>query len=113
MGVGGAALLAGVVTGFVALGKMNDLQHECPGNVCPDGSYRNEVSSASTLGTVTDTLLFGGGAIFATGTLWLLLSPSRHPKDSASNAWRPEPKPSPFAGACVPGACTFSIRGSF
>jgi hypothetical protein len=113
MAVGGAAIVGGVVTGFVALGKMNDLQHECPGNICPDGSYRNEVSTASALGTVTDTLLFGGGALFAGGTLWLLLSPSRHARDSAKQDRHTEPRLPAVSGTCLPGACTLSIRGSF
>jgi hypothetical protein len=112
MGVGGAALVTGVVTGVVALGKMKDLERECPSNVCTDPNYKNQVSSAASLGTVTDTLLIGGGVLFAGGALWLILSSNGHASDSPT-AERERKEVPTVAGACVPGACSFSIHGSF
>jgi hypothetical protein len=121
MGVGGVALATGVVTGVVALGKMKDLERECPGNVCPDGTYRSQVTAASQWGTATDLLFVGGGIAVVGGGIWLaIVSAGRHPSDSAAAASDGTPPArkeaasvADVAGACVPGACTFSIRGSF
>jgi hypothetical protein len=84
---------------------MKDIESECPGNVCPNGSFRGDVTTARTLGTVTDTLLVSGGVLVVGGALWLALSRSSHASDAPAS-------PS-VTGACVPGACGLSLRGSF
>jgi hypothetical protein len=104
MGVGGALLVAAAVTGTLAYIKMNNLESECPNNVCSPTNYE-DVSSARTLGTVTDTMLIAGGVFVVAGAVWLLVS-NRKSGESESHA------PS-VAGACVPGECGLFMRGSF
>jgi hypothetical protein len=103
MGVGGALLVAAAVTGTLAYVKMNNIESECPNNVCSPGNY-GDVSSARNLGTVTDTMLVGGGVLVVAGFVWLLLT--KNPSESESRA------PS-VAGACGPGGCGLLVRGSF
>jgi hypothetical protein len=106
MGLGGAALVAGAITGGLALSKLKTIENECPGNRCPPGtSYRGDVSAASSLGTATDTLLIGGGVILAAGTSWFLLSGGHRER-------RANRSPA-VTGACVPGRCALSLQGSF
>jgi hypothetical protein len=105
IGAGAIVLAAGAVTGIAAFAKMKDLEGRCPGNVCPNGDFRDEVSTARALGTATDTLLIGGGVLVAGGALWLALSRRSRSSDTVASP--------PVTGACVPGACGISFRGSF
>ncbi len=66
VGVGGAAVIGGVVTGLMAKGKESDATDQCLNKVCPD-SAGSDFDSASTLATVTNVLLIGGGVIAAAG----------------------------------------------
>ncbi len=75
MGVGGALLVGGGVTGFLTKGKTDDLDKTCNGNACPPGQDGN-IDSAQTLAITTDVLLGAGlltagvGAVlFFTGAL--------------------------------------------
>lgn len=104
IGVGGAALAASAVTGIAAFLKMKDIEKECPGNICPNASYRSDVNTAQTLGTATDTLLVVGGVLVVGGAVWLGLSGGG--KENAQRA--------PSIGAvCVPGACAGTVGGVF
>jgi len=103
-GVGGAALAAGAVTGIVALSKAGGISGQCPANECPPGyDLAGERSSAKTFVTATDVLLIGGGALVATGATWLLLAPSRAPKESRLNG----------AALCTGDGCAGSVRLTF
>jgi hypothetical protein len=75
VGIGGALLAAGTITGILALGKTSDISTACPNNTCPS-SYDLEGNRSSARGLVraTDILLLGGGLIAAGGLTWLLLS---------------------------------------
>jgi hypothetical protein len=85
---------------------MHDLESTCPGNVCPDDAYHSDVTAGRTLGTATDILLIGGGAVAAGGALWLLASSSSHREHVTSKA-------PAVSGACAPGTCGVSLRGTF
>ncbi len=87
---------------------MKDLERECPGNVCPTGDFHGDVNTARTLGTVTETLLISGGVLVVGGALWLALSRTSRASDAS-----PAPSVPSVSGACVPGACGLSFRGSF
>ncbi len=75
VGIGGALLAAGTITGILALGKTSDIASACPNNTCP-ASYDLDGNRSSARGLVraTDFLLLGGGLIAAGGLTWLLLS---------------------------------------
>ena len=75
VGIGGALLAAGTITGILALGKTSDIASACPNDACP-ASYDLDSNRSSARGLVraTDILLLGGGIIAAGGLTWLLLS---------------------------------------
>jgi hypothetical protein len=69
LGVGGAGLLVGTVTGFMAMGKKSDL--ECQGKACPS-SQQDTLDSATTMATVS-TVGFAVGLVgVGTGIVLLL-----------------------------------------
>lgn len=77
LGTGGALLVAGAVTGVIALGKTNDIESRCPNDVCPRSfDLDDERSSAKTFVRVTDVLLVTGAIAAVGGLTWLLLSGS-------------------------------------
>ncbi|HVR19223.1 MAG TPA: hypothetical protein VMS65_06000 [Polyangiaceae bacterium] len=66
LGVGGAALIGGVVTGFMAKGKEDDATSQCVGKVCPSAAEK-DFDSASSLAGVSTALYIGGGVLAAAG----------------------------------------------
>lgn len=67
MGVGGAALAVGGVTGAMSLGKLDDVKAQCRGDVCPPAA-RSDLDSTRTFETVAN-VSFGlalVGAVVAT-----------------------------------------------
>jgi len=71
-GIGGAALLVGVITGGVFIGRANDLKDKCPENHCsPDDE--GEGKSVSTLGTVSTVFLVLGGVGIVVGTIFVFV----------------------------------------
>jgi hypothetical protein len=115
MSIGGAMLVAGAITGIIALGKTNDIEDKCPQDVCPKSfDLDGERSSAKTLVRVTDVLLIGGGLVTAGGLGWLLLAnrgaTEKEPPKSASV--KPRFLPIPSAG-CGPDGCRASMKVVF
>lgn len=121
MGVGGAMLIGGAITGIIALGKTNDISDKCPGDVCPRSfDLEGERGSAKTFVRVTDVLLIGGGIVTAGGLGWLLFggrSAEKEPARPAAKASRPAAPPRfsipmPVAG-CGPDGCRASMKVVF
>lgn len=113
MGIGGAMLVGGAITGIVALDKTNSIESKCPGDVCPkafdlDGAR----SSARTFVRVTDVLLIGGSFVTLAGLGWLLFGgekqESREPAKSAVRASLPMPN-----AGCGPEGCRASVKVVF
>ncbi len=77
LGVGGAGLVLGGITGVVALSKKSDLDknpqcaddHRCP------ASANSEVSSYNTMRTVSSVGFIAGGVLAATGLVLVLTAP--------------------------------------
>lgn len=100
-GVGAAALIAGAVTGVMALGAVSDIEEQCPDDACePDFDLAGERDDARTLVRATDFLLLGGTLLVAGGLAWALLG-----VDDEERA--------PVAAACGPGGCMAELRGRF
>ncbi len=78
-GVGGAALIGGVVTGLIAKGKESDATDQCVDKYCP-ASAESDFDSASTMATVTNVLLIGGGVLAATGVGLIIVGGSSSEK---------------------------------
>jgi hypothetical protein len=68
LGVGGAGLALGGVTGALALSKHSDLEDRCRGSICPP-SFQGEVDSYHTLGTLSTIGFIVGGAGVAAGAI--------------------------------------------
>lgn len=104
-GVGVAAIVAGAITGGMALGLESDLEGACPGNVCP-ADRADDVDRLSTLATTTDVLLIGGAALVATGVVLYFVLPRDGDEGGEAVALRP-------TGGCGPHGCLVGVRGSF
>ena len=65
-GVGVAAVVGGVVVGLMAKGKESDAKDMCHGLICPT-SAESKFDSASSLATVSNILIIGGGVLAAGG----------------------------------------------
>jgi len=109
-GVGGAVLVAGGVTGVLALGAAGEIDDECGGEGCPRmpryGEYDEDLDSAGTLVQVTDYLLLGGGVLVAAGVGWALLAGGAESHD-------PPEQPAAASAACASDGCAASVRVSF
>ncbi|MEO6598234.1 MAG: hypothetical protein ABIQ16_00060, partial [Polyangiaceae bacterium] len=65
-GVGVAAVVGGVVVGLMAKGKESDAKNMCRGLICPTNA-ESKFDSASSLATVSNILIIGGGVLAAGG----------------------------------------------
>jgi hypothetical protein len=68
MGVGGAFLIEGVITGILVVSKHGTLTKECSGGVCPpsassDLSSYNTMGALSTIGFIAGPVLAGAGVV--------------------------------------------------
>lgn len=76
-GVGGAALIGGVITGVMASGAYSDLQTSCPNNVCRTQADLDQRGTVDTLAGATNGLLIGGGVLAAAGVVMILVGRPR------------------------------------
>lgn len=74
LGVGGAGLALGGVTGALAIGKRSDLEAQCGGSTCPP-SFQGDVDSYHTRGTLSTIGFIAGGACVAAGAILILTAP--------------------------------------
>lgn len=104
---GGAMVIAGAITGGLALSEADALVAACPGGQCGAAAdLANRRSTAQALAITTDVLLFGGAAVAVTGVvLGLVLSGG---SASAANDDAPE-----VSGGCDGTACGGSVRVRF
>ncbi|HWO08232.1 MAG TPA: hypothetical protein VNN80_02095 [Polyangiaceae bacterium] len=98
VGVGGAVLTGGVVTGVVAAQRASDLESDCPNHVCEeDLSQRDEAFDTAV---VADVLMGVGLVATVAGVTWLVLTPDEEGAASLS-------------GSCDLHGCSASLRGRF
>lgn len=104
LGVAGAGLATGTVTGLIVLlSKKSTLQNECTNNVCGPSSY-GDLDSANTMSTVSDIAFVVGGAGAAVAIASLLIGhdePAEPPSVSHLRV-------APWVGPAVAG-----VTGSF
>jgi hypothetical protein len=82
LGVGGAGLLAGGVTGAMALKKRADLRSECIDSVCRSSSAK-KISTYHTYGTVSAATLAIGVVGIGAGVVLLLTEPKQEEQTDA------------------------------
>lgn len=101
LGVGSAAIVAGLVTGGLALDRYGALEASCGvDHGCPPGS-EGARDEGLALATSTDALLLGGGVIAAVGVVLLFTV-----LDEA-------PSPPPVSAACDGDGCRAACSLSF
>jgi hypothetical protein len=108
-GVGGAALVGGVVTGLMAKSKDKKATDACTNNVCPT-SAEGDFDSAKSLATVTNVLFIGGGVLAAAGVGLIIVGGKTSGENPKTAASAPRLRLTPLAGA--DGAGLFAT-GSF
>ena len=104
MGVGGAAIIGGVVTGLLAKRKQSDLEGACPDKShCPTANQRT-ADSAKSLATITNVLWIGGAVLAAGGAGLIVVG---KPADTEAGARRVVVAPG------GPGLIGITAAGSF
>jgi hypothetical protein len=105
LGVAGAMLLTGAVTGVIALGKTNDIQARCANDACTR-TFDLEAAraSAKTFVRATDVLLAAGAVVSLGSLTWLYFA---YKKDANKTA-RSLPDAS-----CGPLGCNLTYQGQF
>jgi hypothetical protein len=105
VGLGGAALVAGAVTGGLVLDAYATTQDECDDTTrtcSPAGLEAQE--RGQTLGPATTGLFVGGGLFVGAGLLWMLFDPSDAAAESTALVVVP---------ALGPDLAALTLRGSF
>ena len=102
IGVGGAALIAGAVTGGLTAQKASQLSAMCTDYHCPASALATH-DSAKTLATMTDALLIGGAVAFVAGATMYFLWPDVHHEEPATTV----------SAMCVRGACAANLSVRF
>lgn len=97
LGVGGAVLIAGGVTGAIAAGKASDLDRECPERQCPGDLSAPE--SARRTAVIADVLMGAGLVGVGVGAIWLLW-----PEDDTAPA---------LSASCDARGCGAAVRARF
>jgi hypothetical protein len=100
VGVGGAAIIAGAVTGSLALSANGKVKDACPGNDCP-ASQGDDVDRRDALAAGTDVLLFVGGAVAVTGAVLLIVFRDRESADAPAVSVAPIITPSGSGAAAT------------
>jgi hypothetical protein len=110
LGVGGAALVGGLVTGLMAKGKESDATDQCNADkVCPTAAEK-DFDSASSLAGVSTVLYIGGGVLAAAGIGMVVFGGGGGKESAPAAARAPRLELSPYVGAN--GAGVFA-RGAF
>lgn len=73
IGLGGAVLLVGAITGGVATAKVSDIRDQCPESPCSP-VLADDKESATTFATASTVSFIVGGIIAAGGVSWLLVN---------------------------------------
>ncbi|MBX3207051.1 MAG: hypothetical protein KF764_18535 [Labilithrix sp.] len=116
LGVGGAGLVFGSITGVLALGKHGELADRCPDGKCPPDA-RGDVDGYETMGTLsTIGFIVGGVGIAAGAVLWFTApkaAPEHATRGAASGSRRDTRSPSGFTWTPYVGAGGGGVTGRF
>jgi hypothetical protein len=83
LGVGGAGLLVGGITGLLAIGKHGDLADTCVDDVCRTPQAKSDLDAYHTMTTLSTVGFIVGAAGIATGAVLFFMSP----RAQAKSAW--------------------------
>jgi hypothetical protein len=82
-GVGGAGLLVGGITGFLAMGKKSDLDKVCTNGTCPP-SAQSDLDSYHSMGMISTIGFIVAGVGAAAGVVLLVTQPKNPPPQAAT-----------------------------
>ena len=99
MGVGGVGLVAGGITGAIAMSKHSSLNTDCPDGKCP-ADKKSAVDSYKTMGTISTVGFIVGGVALAGGAVLFFTAP----KEKKSAFVRPVFGPTASANGSLGGA---------
>lgn len=85
MSVGAAGLVAGGVTGALAIAAHDDLAKTCSNGLCPDGDTP-KIDAYHTMGLVSTVSLIAGGALAVGGAILWVTAPHAHAPSSRGAA---------------------------
>lgn len=105
-GVGAASLIAGAITGGLALGKQGELDDLCEGGDCYGGNSQSLETDRDNMALMTDILIPVGGVLVTTGIVFLIVNANRNSEKNVSRGVRLLP----VAGASMNGLL---LEGSF
>jgi hypothetical protein len=80
LGVGGASLITGGITGVLTFTTQSDLAQKCPNHICGPESH-DELSMGNTLGLVSTITLIGGGVLATAGIIMVIVGKPSAPKE--------------------------------
>jgi hypothetical protein len=83
LGVGGAGLVFGTITGLIAVGKHGDLKDSCPDGKCPSDK-QSDIDSYKTMGTLSTVGFIVGGVGIAAGAVLWFTSPKEAARTDTS-----------------------------
>ena len=88
LGLGILGLVAGGITGGLAVSKHSQLKDACPGDRCPTNvsSVKDALDAYHTFGTLSTVGFVVGGLLTAGGVTLLALAPSSAPADTRTKA---------------------------
>ena len=106
IGVAGAGVIAGSVTGIVSISKKSGLASQCPNQICGPGTASSDLDSANLFATLSDVTfgVAGAGAALAIVSLIVGHDEAAHPPPPPSSGWTV----TPWISGGVAG-----VRGSF
>jgi hypothetical protein len=86
LGVGGAGLILGAITGGIAIGDHGDIANACPdAKNCPS-SVQGKIDSYNTMGALSTVGFIAGGVLAVAGIVMWVLAPSAKKTEKAA-AW--------------------------
>lgn len=83
LGVGGAGLVLGIITGVLAMGEHSELEEQCPNEECPE-SQQSTIDAYETTSTLSTVGFIAGGVLAAAGIVLVLTAPSAEPAEPAA-----------------------------
>jgi hypothetical protein len=95
LGVGAAGIVAGAVTGGMAMAKRNSIEG-CEGTRCPP-SARTDVGEYNDLRNISSACFIGGGVLAAAGIALVIAAPKSKPSSAARS--EPSLRIAPWVGA--------------
>jgi hypothetical protein len=106
IGLAGAGVIVGSVTGIVSISKKSGLASQCPNQICGPGTASSDLDSANLFATLSDVSfgLAGAGAALAIVSLIVGHEEAAHPPPPPSSGWTVTPWISGTAAG---------VRGSF